>query len=71
MTAELGFGAKPVLQGLNVAVPAIHGDMQIGHGHPLSRLPNVYHISKQLQAVRVGPPGGVTTSVGTETEEMT
>jgi hypothetical protein len=60
MTAELGFAAEPVLQGLNVAVLAIHRDMQIGHGHPLSRLPNVYHISEQLQAVRVGAPEGVT-----------
>jgi hypothetical protein len=68
MTAKLGFAAKPVLQGLNVAVPAIHSDMQIGHGH---RLPHVYYISKQLQAVRVGPPGGVTSTVGAETEEMT
>ena len=34
MTAKLGFAAKPVLQGLNVAVLAIHSDMQIGHGHP-------------------------------------
>jgi hypothetical protein len=34
MTAKLGFAAKPVLQGLNVAVPAIHSGLQIGHGHP-------------------------------------
>jgi hypothetical protein len=34
LTAELGFAAEPVLQGLNVVVLALHGDMQIGHGHP-------------------------------------
>jgi len=31
MSTELRFTAKPILQRLNIAIPAVHSDIQVGH----------------------------------------